>query len=288
VTTPALAEALRGMVEDAAETDEDHGITPEETAATTRSCPLLDPCGGVSKYLLTMAARKQSRAAGPPASRSVTEGRDPAATRERILAAAEGEFAAHGLRGARVQEIVTRAGVNERMLYHYFGDKDGLYMAVLRRFITHVAADIEKVVEAPAEDPVERLADILRRYFDALAKHPEIVRVYLHEVLAGSPSDAKVQEIRREIEDRISPRFSRFFTDAERSGVFRGGLDWRLVIMLAASFGLLFPMALPRLEQVFAADFSDPAQLAAIREAMIDTLLQGVLVRPRPRRKAAR
>jgi TetR/AcrR family transcriptional regulator len=222
------------------------------------------------------------------AARSAPKPPAPGATRERILAAAEEAFAAHGLRGARVQEIVARAGVNERMLYHYFGDKDGLYQAVLHRFITHVAADIDQALEAPAADPVERLADIMRRYFDALAMHPKIVRVYLHEVLAGWPSDAKVQKMRQELEERISPRFYRFFTDAEHAGVFRSGQDWRVAMILAAGFGLLFPLALPRLQRLFAADLSDPAQLAILRDAMVDTLLQGVLARRRPRREAAR
>jgi TetR/AcrR family transcriptional regulator len=226
-----------------------------------------------------MAARKKPR--------PVTDGRDSAATRERILSAAEEEFAAHGLRGARVQEIVARAGVNERMLYHYFGDKDGLYQAVLRRFITDISADVERALEAPAADPTELLANLLRRYFDALAMHPKMVRVYLHEVLAGWPTDAKVQEMRKDIEERLTPRFYRFFADAERAGVFRSGQDPRVAMILAAGFGLLFPLALPRLERLFAADLGDPAQLAVIRDGMVETLLQGVLARRRPRRKGA-
>jgi TetR/AcrR family transcriptional regulator len=228
-----------------------------------------------------MPARKQSRTARRP----VTDGRDPAATRERILSAAEEEFAAHGLRGARVGEIVARAGVNERMLYHYFGDKEGLYRAIIARFLTAVTADVERALDAPGADPAARLAELLRRYFEALATHPTIVRVYLHEVLAGRPLDAEVLKMRQEIEKRLLPHFYRFFADAERAGAFRRGQDWRLAVILAAGFGFLFPLAMPRLEGVFGADFSDPAQLAVVRDAMVDTLLQGVLARRRPRKR---
>ena len=52
-------------------------------------------------------------------------------TQEAILKAAEAEFVEHGFSGARVDRMAATAGVNKRMLYHYFGDKRGLYRAVL-------------------------------------------------------------------------------------------------------------------------------------------------------------
>jgi AcrR family transcriptional regulator len=64
-------------------------------------------------------------------SRSAT--RNPGRSQERILAAAFKEFATHGFAGARVDEIARRAGINKRMLYHYFGDKEALFREVLRR-----------------------------------------------------------------------------------------------------------------------------------------------------------
>src|SRR5436305_1397329 len=57
--------------------------------------------------------------------------RGPAATRKKLLTAARCEFAASGLAGARVDEIAARAGVNKQLVYHYLGDQDALYLAVL-------------------------------------------------------------------------------------------------------------------------------------------------------------
>ena len=68
-------------------------------------------------------------AIGKAARRAVT--RDPDRTRAAILAAATAEFTANGLTGARVDAIAKRARANKRMIYHYFGGKDGLYLAVL-------------------------------------------------------------------------------------------------------------------------------------------------------------
>ena len=63
-----------------------------------------------------------------------------AASPQRILEAALQEFAAKGFAGARVDVIARRARINKRMLYHYFGDKEGLFREVLRRKIADRSA----------------------------------------------------------------------------------------------------------------------------------------------------
>ena len=67
-------------------------------------------------------------------------GRNPQQTQQRILEAALQEFAAKGFAGARVDVIARRARINKRMLYHYFGDKEGLFREVLRRKIADRSA----------------------------------------------------------------------------------------------------------------------------------------------------
>jgi AcrR family transcriptional regulator len=66
-----------------------------------------------------------------PRSTAPSPARDPEHSRARILAAAHAEFAQHGFDGARVDRIAALAGINKRMLYHYFGNKDDLFCAVL-------------------------------------------------------------------------------------------------------------------------------------------------------------
>ena len=75
-----------------------------------------------------MDTKGQSR--GSRAGSAVRQ-RDPEAARRRLLDAGAGAFAEAGYAGARVDVIADRAGLNKRMLYHYFGDKAGLYRAVL-------------------------------------------------------------------------------------------------------------------------------------------------------------
>src|SRR5271156_4336708 len=79
--------------------------------------------------------------------------RNPARTRERILSAALKEFAANGFAGARVDAIARRADINKRMLYHYFGNKEKLFRAVLRQKIAERRAWADNL----SGDPAERL-----------------------------------------------------------------------------------------------------------------------------------
>ena len=64
--------------------------------------------------------------------------RQPLITQRRIIEAATAEFAAKGLAGARVEEIARKAHVNKRMLYHYFGNKEALWVEVLERAYRHI------------------------------------------------------------------------------------------------------------------------------------------------------
>src|ERR1700753_2747059 len=82
--------------------------------------------------------------------KTIPQGRNPERTRERILAAALHEFAARGFAGARVDVIVRRAPANKRMVYHYFGDKSGVFRAVVRHNIMRRAANNEAL--APEGD----------------------------------------------------------------------------------------------------------------------------------------
>ena len=79
--------------------------------------------------------------------------RDPDRTRSRILAAALAEFSAKGFAGARVDAIARRAKGNKRMIYHYFGNKEDLFSAVLR----HKMAERQAWAANLPSDPTERV-----------------------------------------------------------------------------------------------------------------------------------
>ncbi|MFJ9692829.1 TetR family transcriptional regulator [Kitasatospora sp. NPDC101183] len=100
---------------------------------------------------------------------------DSTATKERILTAAATEFAAHGVAGARVDRIAAAAQANKRAIYDYFGDKDGLFAAVLERLMSDLAEAVP-----PGDDDLPAYAE---RLFDYHRARPEALRLLLWEAL---------------------------------------------------------------------------------------------------------
>ena len=163
--------------------------------------------------------------------------RNPERTRERILSAALKEFAANGFAGARVDAIARRAAINKRMLYHYFGDKEDLFKAVLRRKI----AERNAWAEASSGEPAETLPF----WFEAACKDPDWVRMLEWEALQGADKkliDARQRRlaVNRAL-DRVRQRQARGQVSAE--------FDPRHV-MLAMRSLTMFPAAFPQLTEL--------------------------------------
>ena len=111
--------------------------------------------------------------------------RDPAATRKKLLTAARREFAESGLAGARVDEIAARAGVNKQLVYHYFGDKDALYLAVLEWVYEEIRAQ-ERKLNLEGLPPEQAIKQLIESSFDHLAAHPDFIVLLNDENRGGA------------------------------------------------------------------------------------------------------
>jgi AcrR family transcriptional regulator len=102
--------------------------------------------------------------------------RDAEATRRAILAAAFIEFSDNGLSGTRVDAIAARTGTNVRMIYYYFGSKDGLYRAVLEQsYAAMREAEAALGLEHLAPDAaIRRMTEFV---FDYHAAEPRFARL---------------------------------------------------------------------------------------------------------------
>jgi len=108
--------------------------------------------------------------------------RDPEKSRARILKAATDEFCAHGFNGARVERIARKSCANMRMLYHYFGSKEGLYLAALDKVYSEIRSE-ERKLNLGAFDPVAGMLELVCFTFDFFATHPEFVGLINNENL---------------------------------------------------------------------------------------------------------
>jgi AcrR family transcriptional regulator len=108
--------------------------------------------------------------------------RDPEGMQRRIVQAATREFANQGYGGARIERISAAAGTVDRMLYYYFGSKEGLFRAVLEHAYEELGAAEQRLMLADAE-PVAGMRALIAFTWNYYFKHPEFIRLLNSENL---------------------------------------------------------------------------------------------------------
>lgn len=197
--------------------------------------------------------------------------RDPARTRARILAAAKAAFADRGLGGARVDQIAARAKVNKRMIYHYFGSKDGLFLAVLEGAYADIR-EAEQTLDLDHLDPVEAIKTLVAFTWDYYLKNPEFLRLVNSENLHGGRHLAK-SEIIRDLHSPFVQMVADILARGERSGVFRKGVDPVQLNITIAALGYYYLTNRHTLSIIFDRDLMAPKALSARLDFMIDNVL---------------
>src|ERR671912_2281637 len=150
-------------------------------------------------------------------------GHDPEMTRQNILAVATKEFAENGYSGARVDEIAAHTHTSKRMIYYYFEDKEGLFVAVLEEAYRRIRA-IEATLNLDHLDPVSALRALVGFTFDYQNANEDFIRLVMVENIHGGVHLARskvIQDLNVSVIDAIRKIYRRGLA----SGVFRPGVD---------------------------------------------------------------
>ena len=200
--------------------------------------------------------------------------RDPAATRGKLLKAARREFARSGLAGARVDEIAARAGVNKQLVYHYFGDKDALYLAVLEWVYEEIRTQ-ERKLNLEGLPPERAIRKLIESSFDHLARHPDFILLLNDENRHGA---SHVRASTR-LEDMHSPLVSlvsKILRQGVRTGCFRKGVNPVHLYISIAGLSYFYFSNTPTLSAIFGTDLSSPAARRGRRRHVVDLVMQAL------------
>src|SRR3954449_1426333 len=160
--------------------------------------------------------------------------RDRERTRAEILEVARAEFAEHGYSGARVDEIAERTRTTKRMLYYYFGSKEGLYTEVLERAYAEIRM-AERDLDVEHLEPVAAIRRLAELTFDHHEAHPDFIRlvsienIHRAEHMRGS---GRFADLNTPAIDRIA----RILERGRAAGAFRRDADAVDVHMMISSF----------------------------------------------------
>jgi AcrR family transcriptional regulator len=200
--------------------------------------------------------------------------RDPERTRASILAAATREFAENGIGGARVDSIAERAGINKRMLYHYFGDKEQLYLAVLEEAYVGIRT-AEKSLNLSDLEPEQGIAELAMFTWDYFLEHPEFLSLLGTENLHRARwlrQSTRLKELHSSFIDKLSDLLRR----GKAEGLFRPDVDPLNLYLTIAALGYFYLSNQYTLTTIFGRDLMDKSNLDVWKRHIVHVTLASI------------
>lgn len=180
--------------------------------------------------------------------------RDAEKTKASILAAAREEFCEEGFNGARVDAIADRAKANKRLLYHYFGNKEALYSAVLLDAYQEIRRG-ERELTLSQVPPIEAMDRLVRFTFRHFLANPWFPRLLAVENL----QNARFLKEMNDIPALHSPLVAELRDIVHRgheAGVFRTDVDPMQLYISIAGLGYFYVSNMKTLSVIFGKDLS--------------------------------
>ena len=151
-----------------------------------------------------------------------------------ILDVATAEFAANGYAGARVDEIAARTRTTKRMIYYYFGSKEGLYLAVLERVYAQIRR-VERGIRIDELSPDEALRKIAEATYDHHTTHEAFIQLVSIENIHRAEHLRQSETILRENVTAIT-LLEEVIERGVRDGIFRDDVDAIDVHMVISAY----------------------------------------------------
>jgi AcrR family transcriptional regulator len=217
------------------------------------------------------AARSARRSKGAPGPARTN---DPERTMADILEVATREFAEKGLAGARIDVIAEAMRTSKRMIYYYFGSKEGLYVAVLEEGYRRMR-DIERDLRLEDLQPEDALRKLVAFTVDYQWSHPEYIRLVMTENIHRGEYMARSQQM-QEINVPAIDGLRSVYERGVKAGVFRPGLDPIDLHMTISALSVFNVANRHTFSLIFKRDLADKATFVARRDSIVETLVRFV------------
>jgi AcrR family transcriptional regulator len=209
-----------------------------------------------------------------PAPKEQGRTNDPERTRANILEVAEREFGDKGLAGARIDEIAELTRTSKRMIYYYFGSKEGLYLAVLEESYRRTR-EVEAELHLQDLEPEDALRRLVAFTFDHHLHHESYIRLVMSENIHRGEY-MRQSERMQELNVPAIAAIRHLYERGVKQGVFRKGLD--PVDIHASISALSFFNVSNRhtFGQIFKIDMLSPAYIAQRRANVVEMVVRFV------------
>ena len=200
-------------------------------------------------------------------------------TVQRILRAAEENFAERGLAGARIGAIARAAHVNKALLYYYFSSKEELHRFTLIMLFRQLRERASSALDLPGS-PRQQLLRFINNYFDFVVAHPNYPRLFGRELMSEEPRLVGLaQEHLRPLQRRLATVI--------RGGIAKGEfrrVDPRHTLFSLVGMTVFYFLAAPVLSRLWHFDPLAPQRVAARRRAILDFVEHALFLPPARKR----
>jgi AcrR family transcriptional regulator len=218
-----------------------------------------------------MPIKRQSARASKLSPKPDDKQRDAERSQTAILSSAREEFAAFGLGGGRMDRIAQRAGLNKRLIYYYFTDKDQLFQSVLEQTYRDIREAEQKLKLQELEPPLamRRLVEFTWNYY---LQHPEFLTLLnsanLHRGrhLQSSPQA-------RALNSPLVEMLAVLLERGRKDGSFRGGIDPVQLYVSIAGLAYFYLSNNATLSAIFDRDLMSPKAKNERLSHMCDVIL---------------
>ncbi len=197
--------------------------------------------------------------------------RDPEGNRKSILAAATTEFSEKGFGGASVNKIAERANTSKRMLYHYYGNKEALFLAVLEATYADIRK-AERELDLELADPKESITRLVTFTWDYYRENPHFLALLNEENLHRAEHLKRSKRI-QSLHSPFVEMLRRILEKGEQEGVFRGGVDPVQLYITIASVNYFYCSNIYTLSVVFGRELAEENALDDRRDHVVEVIL---------------
>jgi AcrR family transcriptional regulator len=191
-----------------------------------------------------------------------------------ILEVATAEFAEKSFSGARVDEIAAKTQTSKRMIYYYFGDKEGLFTAVLEREYLRIRAR-ERALDVENLDPVAAMRKLVATTFDYHARHEQFVRLVMVENIHRA-EHLKTTTIAHSFGHGVLTQIDGIYQRGVREGSFRPGVSAIDIHQTISALSFHPVSNRGTFSLIFDLDMTSEEALARRRDEVVDTVLRSL------------
>ncbi|MBF0281568.1 MAG: TetR/AcrR family transcriptional regulator [Zetaproteobacteria bacterium] len=190
---------------------------------------------------------------------------------QNILNAAEALFSNQGFDATSIKQIADQAGLSKSSIFHYFSNKDALYLAVIKRSCQGIQAMLNTLSQSANLDTISKLILYCAHDLQEMMNHADVVRLTLRELTYGR--EAHAQQLAQEAFSEQFLHLRALISEGQQCGLLRQDINAGHQAIALTGLNVFLFLTWPSLKYLPQGDFVEPFKSG---ETLCDLLLNGM------------